>query len=90
MYALREAGTVAHPEHNIAQDVILGIKDAIHLTKSKRFLDEAMPALMQAVRTRRPNAPLAEEELQKLRTRKIEYCQDIRIPKSQSIERTTF
>ena len=57
----------------------------IHLTKS-----EALPAVMQAVRASRLDAPLAEEELQKLRTRKIENCQDIRIPKSQPMERTTF
>ena len=75
LYALREAGTVVHPEHHIAQDAILGIKDVIHLTKSKRFLDEEMPTLMQAVRTSRPNAPLADEELEKLRQRKIENCQ---------------
>ena len=68
--ALRQAGTAVHPEHHTAQDAILGIADVIHLTKSKRFLDEAMPAVMQAVRTSRPDAPLAEEELQKLRRRK--------------------
>ena len=62
----------------------------IHWTKSNRFLDEALPAVMQAVRASRLDAPLAEEELQKLRTRKIENCQDIRIPKSQPMERTTF
>ena len=68
--ALRQAGTAVHPEHHTAQDAILGIADVIHLTKSKRFLDEAMPAVMQAVRRSRPDAPLAEEELQKLRRRK--------------------
>ena len=88
--ALRQAGRTIHPEHHTAQDAILGIADVIHLTKSKRFLDEALPAVMQAVRASRLDAPLAEEELQKLRTRKIENCQDIRIPKSQPMERTTF
>merc|ERR1712018_1128542 len=73
---LRQAGTAVHPEHHTAQDAIWGIADVIHLTKSKRFLGEAMPAVMQAVRTRRPDAPLAEEELQKLRRRKIENCQE--------------
>ena len=68
--ALRQAGAVVHPEHHTAQDAILGIPDVIHLTKSKRFLDEAMPALMQAMRTSRLDAPLAEEELEKLRGRK--------------------
>ena len=75
--ALRQAGRTIHPEHYTAQDAILGIADVIHLTKSKRFLDEAMPAVMQAVRRSRPDAPLAEEELQKLRQRKVENCQDI-------------
>ena len=88
--ALGEAGTVVHPEHHTAQKAILGIADVIHLTKSKRFLDEAMPAVMQAVRTSRPDAPLAEEELQKLRRRKIENCQDIWTPKHQPMESTAF
>merc|ERR1712079_988876 len=70
--ALRQAGKAVHPEHHTAQEAILGIQDVIHLTKSKRFLDEAMSAVMQAVRTSRPDAPLPEDELQKLRQRKIE------------------
>ena len=70
--ALRQAGRAVHPEYHTAQDAIWGIADVIHLTKSKRFLDEAMPAVMQAVRTSRPDAPLAEEELQKLRRINIE------------------
>ena len=73
--ALEEAGKKIHPEHHTAQDAILGISDVIQLTKSKRFLDEAMSAVMQAVRRSRPNSPLAEEDLQKLRERKIENCQ---------------
>lgn len=73
--ALRQAGKAVHPEHHTAQDATLGIADVIHLTKSKRSLDEAMPALMQALRTSRPGAPLAEAELQKLRRIKIENCQ---------------
>ena len=88
--ALRQAGRTAHPEHHTAQDAIWGIGDVIHLTKSKRFLDEAMPAAMQAVRTSRPDAPLAEEELQKLHRRKIENCQDIWTPKHQPMESTAF
>ena len=88
--ALRQAGRAVHPEHHTAQDAILGIADVIHLTKSKRFLDEAMPAVMQAVRTSRPDAPLAEEELQKLRRRKIENCKDIWTPKHDPMESTAF
>ena len=75
--ALAEKGKKIHPEHHNAQDAILQIADVIHLTKSKRFLDEAMPAVMQALRRSRPDAPVAEEELEKLRQRKIENCQDI-------------
>ena len=88
--ALRKAKRTVHPEHHTAQDALLGITDVIHLTKSKRFLDEALPAVMHAVRASRPDAPLAEEELQKLRGRKIENCQDIRTPKNQPMESTTF
>ena len=90
LHALRQAGTVVHPEHDTAQDAISGIADVNHLTKSKRFLDEALPVVMQAVRTSRPDAPLAEEELQKLRRRKIENCQDIWTPKHQPMESTAF
>ena len=90
LYALRQAGRAVPPEHHTAQDAILGIVDIIHLTKCKRFLDEAMPAVMQAVRTSRPDAPLAEEELQKLRRVKIENCQDIWTPKQQRVESTAF
>ena len=86
--ALRQAGRAVHPEHHTAQDAILGIADVIHLTKSKRFLDEAMPVVMQAVRTSRPDAPLAEKELQKLRGRKIENCQDIGASNHQPMEST--
>ena len=88
--ALRQAGRAVHPEHHTAQDAILGIADVIHLAKSKRFLDEAMPAVMQAVRTSRPDAPLSEEELQKPRRIKIENCQDIWTPKHQPMESTAF
>ena len=88
--ALRQAGRTIHPEHHTAQDAILGIADVIHLTKSKRFLDEALPAVTQAIRASRPDAPLAESELEKLRGRKIENCQDVRAPKTQPMERTTF
>ena len=88
--ALRQTGKNVHPEHHTAQDAVLGIADVIHLTKSKRFLYEAMPAVMQAVRTSRPDAPLVEEELQKLRRRKTETCQDIWAPKHQPMESTAF
>ena len=86
--ALRQLNKPVHPEHSTAQEAILGIDDVIHLTKSKRFLDDAMPALMQAVRRSRPHAHLLENELQKLRGRKIEKCKDIWTPKNQLVEST--
>ena len=84
--ALAEKGRRIHPEHHNAQDAILQIADVIHLTKSKRFLDEAMPAVMQALRRSRPDAPVAEEELLKLRQRKIENCKDIWTSKHQPMK----
>ena len=88
--ALQQAGKFAHPEHHTAQEAILGIADVIHLTKSKRFLDEALPAVMEAVRGSRSDAPLANEELEKLRGRKIENCQDPRTAKHQQMGSKTF
>ena len=88
--ALGNTSTIVHPEHHTAQEAILGIADVIHLTKSKRFLDEAMPVVMQAIRTSRPDAPLAEAELEKLRGRKIERCQDIWTPKYHPMESRAF
>ena len=88
--AVGNTSTIVHPEHHTAQEAILGIADVIHLTKSKRFLDEAMPVVMQAIRTSRPDAPLAEAELEKLRGRKIERCQDIWTPKYQPMESRAF
>ena len=75
--ALRQARAAVHPEHHTGQESILKITDVIHLTKSKRFLDEAMPAVMQAMRTSRPDAPIPDRELERLRQRRIEICQDL-------------
>ena len=88
--ALRQAHTKVHPEYHTAQEAIWRIADVIHLTKSKRFLDEAMPAVMQAVRTSRPDAPIPDGELERLRQRRIESCQDIWTPKHQLMESTAF
>ena len=82
--ALRQAGQFVHPEHT-AQEAILGIADVIHLTKSKRFLDVALPAVMEAVRGSRPDAPLANEELEKLRGRKTESCQELHRSENQAM-----
>ena len=80
--ALRQAGKNVHPEHHTAQDAILGIADVIHLTKTKRFLDEELPAVMEAVRGSRPDTPLPNEILEQLIGRKIENCQDLRTPEN--------
>ena len=74
MVAMAAAGRKIHPEHTNARDAILEIPDVINLKKSKRFLDESMPALMQAIRASRPEDPLSDAELEKLRGRKIEVC----------------
>ncbi len=65
-----------HPEHYTARNAILNIQDVIHLKTSKRFQDEAMPSLMEAMRASRADKPLSEDELDKLRSRKIEKCRD--------------
>ena len=71
-----------HPEHYNAKNAILdikeGIEDVIHLKTSKRFQDEHMPALMEAMRASRVDEPLSEMQLAKLRSRKIENkdCQN--------------
>ena len=88
--ALAQGGRAVHPEHHTAQHAILNIKEVIHLTKSKRFLDEEMPVLMQALRTSCVDAPLAEKELEKLRKRTIENCQDSWTSKHQPMESTAF
>ena len=61
-----------HPEHAWAQEALLNIRDVIHLKKTKRFLDEAMPSLMEAIRQSRPDAALPHAQMAKLRSRKIE------------------
>ena len=88
--ALAQAGRAVHPEHHTAQHAILNIKEVIHLKKSKRFLDEEMPVLMQALRTSCVDAPLAEKEVEKLRKRTIENCQDSWTSKHQPMESTAF
>ena len=74
--AKRAANKTVHPEHVTAQNAILNIEDVIHLKQSKRFLDEAMPSLMQALRSSCPADPISETELDKLRARTIENCAD--------------
>ena len=74
--ALQKAGKKIHDEHDVAQRAILNIPDVIHLRKTKRFLDDDMPALMQAIRASLEEDPISEHFLDKLRGRKIENCSD--------------
>ena len=57
-----------------AQAALMSIDTVIHLKKSKRFLDAHLPEITTAMRTCTPAAPLSENHLAQLRTRKIENC----------------
>ena len=61
-------------EHHAAQAALMSIETVIHLKKSKRFLDVHLPEITTAMQTCTPAAPLSEDHLQQLRTRKIENC----------------
>ena len=61
-------------EHYAAQAALMSIDTVIHLKKSKRFLDAHLPEITTAMRTCMPAAPLSENHLAQLRTRKIENC----------------
>ena len=61
-------------EHYAAQAALMSIETVIHLKKSKRFLDVHLPEITTAMRTCTPAAPLSEDHLRQLRTRKIENC----------------
>ena len=61
-------------EHHAAQAALMTIDTVIHLKKSKRLLDAHLPEITTAMRTCTPAAPLSENHLAQLRTRKIENC----------------
>ena len=61
-------------EHHAAQAALMTINTVIHLKKSKRFLDAHLPEITTAMRTCTLAAPLSEDHLAQLRTRKIENC----------------
>ena len=61
-------------EHHAAQAALMTIDTVIHLKKSSRFLDAHLPEITTAMRTCTPAAPLSEDHLAQLRTRKIENC----------------
>ena len=61
-------------EHHAAQAALMSIDTVIHLKKSKRFLDAHLPEITAAMRRCTPTAPLSEDHLAQLRSRKIENC----------------
>jgi hypothetical protein len=62
------------PEHYAAQEAIMSIETVVHLKKTNRFKDAHLPAITTAMRASRPAAPMADDLLEKLRSRKIECC----------------
>ena len=61
-------------EHYAAQAALMSIETVIHLKKSKRFLDVHLAEITTAMRTCTPAAPLSNDHLGQLRTRKIEIA----------------
>ena len=61
-------------EHFGAQDAIMSIRTVVHLKKTNRFQDEDLPEITNGMRSARPQAPMPEELLQKLRQRRVEIC----------------
>ena len=59
-------------EHHAAQAALMSIDTVIYLKKSKRFLDTYLPEITAAMRRCTPTAPLSEDHLAQLRSRKIE------------------
>ena len=52
----------------------MSIETVVHLKKTNRFKDEHLPAITTAMRASRPSAPMADDLLEKLRSRKNEPC----------------
>jgi hypothetical protein len=61
-------------EHFGARDAIMSIDTVVHLKKTNRFQDEDLPEITNGMRSARPQAPMPEELLQKLRQRSVEIC----------------
>ena len=57
-------------EHHAAQEALMSIYRVIHLKKSKRFLDGHLPEIATLMRMSTRTAPLSEDQLAQLRTRK--------------------
>ena len=74
LQALALGSKTSLPEHFAAQDAIMSIETVVHPQKTNRYRDEHMPAVTAGMRASRPGAPMPEELLQKLRSRRIESC----------------
>ena len=62
-------------EHLGARDAVRSIEAVIHLKKKKnRFQDTDMPQITAGMRAARPQKPIADELLERLRQRRIEIC----------------
>ncbi len=58
----------------------MSIRGVIHLKKSKRFLDEALPILMEAIRASRPDAALPHAELETPQQKNEKYKDEVHTP----------
>ena len=61
-------------EHFGARDAIMSIDTVIHLKKTNRFQDTDLPQITAGMRSARPQKPIPDELLEKLRQRRIEIC----------------
>lgn len=71
---VRKSPQRVQSEHYAAQAALMSIDTVIHLKKTKRFLDVHLPDITAAMRVSSAGAPLPEDHLAKLRSRKIENC----------------
>ena len=61
-------------EHFGARDAIMSINTVIHLKKTNRFQDNDLPQITAGMRSARPDKPIPDELLDKLRQRRVEIC----------------
>ncbi len=61
-------------EHFGARDAVMSITTVVHLKKTNRFQDQDLPAVTAGMRSSRPAAPMSDDLMQKLKSRRIEVC----------------
>ena len=71
---VRKAPHRVQSEHYASQSAVMSIETVIRLKKTKRFLDADLPNITAGMRVSSASAPLPEDCLAKLRSRKIENC----------------